>query len=63
MVDWDGLAVIIEQPDEDEVTVDLGDVKVKVADKPDSPAGLLVDAPDADGYAVTVDLSVLRDDK
>lgn len=56
------LAVIIEQPEEDEVTVDLGDIKVKVADKPDSPAGLLVDAPDADGYAVTVDLSVLREE-
>jgi hypothetical protein len=60
-VEWDDTDVNIEQPTDDEVTVDLGDVQIKIADKPDSPAGLLVDAPDADGYAVTVDLSVFRE--
>ncbi|UPV73196.1 hypothetical protein M0R89_11620 [Halorussus limi] len=53
----------IEQPDENECTVDLGDIKVKVADKPDSPAGLLVDVDGADAYPVTVDLSQFRDQK
>ena len=50
----------IKQPDQNECIVDLGDVQIKIADKRNSPAGLIVDADGADGYPLTVDLSHLR---
>lgn len=50
----------VELPEENVCRVEMDGIEVKVADKEDSPAGLVVDVDGADGYPVTVDLSQFR---